>query len=87
MHAAAAGKDSAMKGLRMDAPVLLGVWILCVTTDWSTGTKATLNVAAVAGLCLKEYLVHRRLQRIAVRIPRAAAGAAGAARRPAFAAA
>lgn len=55
-----------MKGLRvMDVPVLLSVWVLCVTTDWSTGTKAALNVAAVALLCLKEILVHRRLQRLA----------------------
>ena len=55
-----------MKGLRiMDVPVLLGVWVLCVATDWSTGSKAALNVAAVAALCLKELLVHRRLQRSA----------------------
>ncbi|MET4059288.1 hypothetical protein ABIB35_000819 [Arthrobacter sp. UYP6] len=53
-----------MKGLRvMDVPVLLSVWVLCVSTDWSTGTKAALNIAAVALLCLKELLVHRRLQR------------------------
>ena len=76
-----------MKGLRiMDAPVLLGVWILCVTTDWSTGTKATLNVGAVAVLCLKEYLVHRHLQRGTARAA-GTADTAGAARRPAFAAA
>ncbi|WAP53202.1 hypothetical protein OL239_09235 [Arthrobacter sp. ATA002] len=56
-----------MKGLRiMDVPVLLSVWVLCVSTDWSTGTKAALNIAAVALLCLKEVLVHRRLQRDAV---------------------
>ena len=55
-----------MKGLRiMDVPVLLSVWVLCVTTDWSTGAKVALNVAAVAALCLKEYLVHRHLQRAA----------------------
>ena len=55
-----------MKGLRvMDVPVLLSVWVLCVTTDWSTGTKAALNVAAVALLCLKEFQLHRRLQRAA----------------------
>ena len=43
-----------MKGLRiMDVPVLLSVWVLCVTTDWSTGAKVALNVAAVAALCLK----------------------------------
>ncbi|MBO0895637.1 hypothetical protein [Arthrobacter sunyaminii] len=60
------GRTDRVKGLRvMDVPVLLSVWILCVTTDWSTGTKAALNVAAVALLCLKEILVHRRLQRVA----------------------
>lgn len=52
-----------MKGLHiMDVPVLLSVWILCVATDWSTGTKIALNIAAVAALCLKEVLLHRRLQ-------------------------
>ncbi|MCC3265067.1 hypothetical protein [Arthrobacter gengyunqii] len=56
-----------MKALRvMDVPVLLSVWVLCMTTDWSTGTKVALNVAAVAFLCLKEFMVHRRLQRAAV---------------------
>ena len=49
----------------MDVPVLLSVWVLCVTTDWSTGTKAALNIAAVALLCLKEVAVHRHLQRSA----------------------
>lgn len=75
-----------MKGLRvMDVPVLLSVWILCVTTDWSTGAKAALNIAAVAALCLKEFLVHRRLQRVA---GHAAAGTAAASVRvPSFAAA
>lgn len=52
-----------MKGPRMDLPVLLIVWVLCVATDWSTGTKIALNVAAVAGLCLREYVVHLRLRR------------------------
>ncbi|WP_341395759.1 hypothetical protein [Arthrobacter sp. G119Y2] len=75
-----------MKGLRADAPVLLTVWVLCVTTDWSTGTKIALNIAAVAGLCLKEYLVHRNLQH-AQRTSRRAAEAAGAARSRVFAAA
>ena len=55
-----------MKGLHViDVTVLLSVWVLCVSTDWSTGTKAALNVAAVGLLCLKEFRVHRRLQRIA----------------------
>ena len=52
-----------MRGVRAEVPVLLTVWILCVTTDWSTGTKIALNLAAVAGLCLNEYLTHRRIQR------------------------
>lgn len=74
-----------MKGLRvMDVPVLLSVWILCVTTDWSTGTKAALNITAVAGLCLKEFLVHRHLQRGAVH---AAGTAAESVRIPSLAAA
>lgn len=73
-----------MKGLRvMDVPVLLSVWVLCVATDWSTGTKAALNVAAVALLCLKEFRVHRRLQRIAA----AAQPATARSRELAFAAA
>jgi len=59
----------------MDIPVLLSVWVLCVTTDWSTGTKAALNIAAVALLCFKEFRVHRRLQRTA-----AAAARPGASR-------
>ena len=49
----------------MDVPVLLTVWVLCVGTDWSTGAKVALNVSAVAVLCLKEFWVHRRLQRVA----------------------
>lgn len=49
--------------LRMiDIPVLLTVWMLCVLTDWSTPAKITLNVLAVAFLCLKEIAVHRYLQ-------------------------
>ena len=78
-----------MKGLRADAPVLLTVWVLCVTTDWSTGTKIALNIAAVAGLCLKEYLVHRNLQRTqrASRSARGAAEPVPAARSRIFAAA
>lgn len=56
-----------MKGPHViDVPVLLSVWVLCVATDWSTGTKIALNVAAVAVLCLKEVLLHRRLQRLAL---------------------
>lgn len=56
-----------MKALRiLDVPVLLSVWVLCVTTDWSTGTKAGLNIAAVALLCLKEFMVHRALTRSSV---------------------
>ncbi|MCC9145308.1 MULTISPECIES: hypothetical protein [unclassified Arthrobacter] len=51
-----------MKALRSaDLPVLILVWMLCVGTDWSTGTKIALNVAAVAGLCLREAVLHRRL--------------------------
>ncbi|MCC9174764.1 hypothetical protein [Arthrobacter sp. zg-Y179] len=42
-------------------PVLILVWMLCVGTDWSTGTKIALNVAAVAAFCLREAIVHRRL--------------------------
>ncbi|MCQ1986945.1 hypothetical protein [Arthrobacter sp. zg-Y844] len=42
-------------------PVLILVWMLCVGTDWSTGTKIALNVAAVAALCLREAILHRRL--------------------------
>ncbi|MCC9196542.1 hypothetical protein QNO08_10030 [Arthrobacter sp. zg-Y820] len=61
-----------MKALRiMDVPVLMFVWILCVTTDWSSGTKMALNLAAVAGLCVKEFLVHRHLQRVAGGTPHA----------------
>lgn len=75
-----------MKGLRADVPVLLTVWVLCVTTDWSTGTKIALNIAAVAGLCLKEYLVHRNLQRSSSPV-RGAAQTAGVARSRVFAAA
>lgn len=41
-----------------DLPVLIMVWILCVGTDWSTGTKIALNVGAVLVLCAKEVLVH-----------------------------
>lgn len=52
-----------MTGSRVDLAVLMFVWVLCVTTDWSTGTKIAVNIAAVAGLCLHEYLVHRRLCR------------------------
>lgn len=53
-----------MKALKTaDLPVLISVWLLCVATDWSTGTKIALNVAAVALLCLKEVAVHRRLTR------------------------
>ncbi|MCC9204860.1 hypothetical protein [Arthrobacter sp. zg-Y769] len=29
-------------------------------TDWSTGTKIALNAAAVALLCLREVILHRR---------------------------
>lgn len=59
--------DCPVKALRvMDVPVLLSVWVLCVTTDWSTGTKVALNLTAVALLCFKEFLVHRHLQRAAV---------------------
>ena len=62
-----------MKGPHViDVPVLLSVWVLCVATDWSTGTKIALNVAAVTVLCLKEVLLHRRLQQAAL----TAAGAA-----------
>ncbi|WP_146362097.1 hypothetical protein [Arthrobacter yangruifuii] len=51
-----------MKALRSaEVPVLILVWMLCVGTDWSTGTKIALNVAAVAAFCLKEVLQHRRL--------------------------
>ena len=67
-----------MRGVRAEVPVLLTVWVLCVTTDWSTGTKIALNIAAVAGLCLKEYLVHRNLQR-SQRTSGTAGGAHGAA--------
>ncbi len=48
---------------RMDAAVLLTVWMLCVLTDWDTTTKVLLNVAAVGLLCLKEVAVHRYLLR------------------------
>ena len=48
---------------RMDAAVLLSVWMLCVLTDWDTSTKVLLNVAAVGVLCLKEVAVHRHLLR------------------------
>ena len=80
-----------MKGVRAEAPVLLSVWVLCASTDWSTGTKIALNVAAVAGLCLTEYLAHRRLQRDRQPSPagsvRAAAGnSAGHSRGHSFAA-
>ena len=51
-----------MKALRSaEVPVLILVWMLCVGTDWSTGTKIALNVAAVAALCLREVILHRRL--------------------------
>ncbi|MCC3271605.1 hypothetical protein MUK71_08180 [Arthrobacter zhangbolii] len=51
-----------MKALkRADLPVLIVVWMLCVATDWSTGTKIALNVFAVALLCAKEFSVHRYL--------------------------
>ncbi|GAA3286337.1 hypothetical protein ACFFON_04505 [Arthrobacter citreus] len=78
-----------MKGIRAEVPVLLTVWVLCVTTDWSTGTKIALNVAAVAGLCLHEYLTHRRLQRDKQRSVESgrAAAATGRARHRSFAAA
>ncbi|WP_342024595.1 hypothetical protein AAE021_05390 [Arthrobacter citreus] len=76
-----------MRGVRAEVPVLLAVWVLCVTTDWSTGTKIALNVAAVAGLCLNEYLTHRRLQRErSAGSGRAAAATAGRARHRSFAA-
>ena len=61
-----------MTGPRVDLSVLMVVWVLCVTTDWSTATKVALNIAAVTGLCLHEYLVHRRLRRAS----RSSAGAA-----------
>ena len=64
-----------MKALRvMDVPVLLSVWVLCVSTDWSTGTKVALNIAAVALLCLKEFMVHRHLLRGAAPLQQAASG-------------
>lgn len=64
--AATSWKDRPVKGLRvMDVPVLLSVWVLCVATDWSTGTKVALNLAAVVLLCLKEFMVHHRLQSLA----------------------
>ncbi|MCC3274642.1 hypothetical protein LJ753_01995 [Arthrobacter sp. zg-Y20] len=53
-----------MKALKTaDLPVLITVWLLCVGTDWSTGTKIALNVIAVALLCAKEVAVHRRESR------------------------
>ena len=55
-----------MKALRLaDLPVLITVWLLCVGTDWSTGTKIALNVMAVGLLCLKELAVHRYQSRAA----------------------
>ncbi|UWX98578.1 hypothetical protein N2K95_08035 [Arthrobacter zhaoxinii] len=55
-------RNRPVKALRSaDVPVLILVWMLCVGTDWSTGTKIALNVAAVAALCLKEAVMHRRL--------------------------
>lgn len=51
-----------MKALKTaDVPVLIVVWMLCVATDWSTGTKIALNVIAVALLCAKELGMHRYL--------------------------
>lgn len=47
----------------MDFPVLITVWMLCVATDWSTGTKIALNIFAVALLCAKEVGVHQALKR------------------------
>lgn len=80
-----------MRGVRAEVPVLLIVWVLCVTTDWSSGTKIALNVAAVAGLCLNEYMTHRRLSRemqsSAAGTGRAAGSTAGRARHRSFAAA
>ena len=66
-----------MKALRTaDLPVLITVWLLCVGTDWSTGTKIALNVVAVGLLCFKELAVHRYQSRAAgsVAAGRTAAG-------------
>jgi len=57
----AAASSAALR--RIDAAVLLSVWILCVLTDWDTTAKILLNVAAVGLLCLKELAVHRYLLR------------------------
>jgi len=54
---------------RLDLAVLGTVWMLCVLTDWSTGAKVALNVAAVALLCAKEAAAHRRLVRGQVPAP------------------
>lgn len=63
MAASRTGRIAAVRSVGPVVPVLLIVWVLCVVTDWSDGTKLALNLAAVSVLCLREHRVHRSIRR------------------------